>query len=523
MVSAGAVCSAIICAGERAQLVLLHLGVLELAQAVLQRLQLLDRLPVLARVVQGAEDLQQVAQLLAALAQVVQGLGGGRRGDGAAVGEHPAVRPARSAGRRACGGGRARRLAGSSLLEVLAASRRDSRENLAERSPRASCRCAAARCRARCCLERPQLRSVRRRPGRPPCRRYPSRYTSRSRVGVVRSPSHLNSGRNRAARPAGSTSPASFSADLVRRTATRRSCRNSVSMSRIVPGTLASRVSSSQVSTVADGGRGGLLRLEPDTRSCWCSRRGGVRPRPAPAPAGRMPASVTPSAAASSSASLSAWEQIAAQRGDDQPGRQARRLGRGGHLVDRDAGDGLVVVVEHAELAGGADGAGHRQQGADPDDGGQLLAQRALGQGADQPGLLGGAGGAGAGRGGGAAWSGRGGGLGRDELAVAAGQPVLGGPARAAGELEGQAGPVQPPVEGVQPGAADRARPPVGLPAEPRPDRDQAGQRDAIAGRAQRGAVKDEFTQRISQKWPHDGTAAVCRGLEKDIGPHLDR
>ena len=88
-VAAGTVRPAIISAGERPQLVHLHLGVLELAQAVLQRLQLPDRLPVRARVVQRTEDLQHVAQLLAALAQVVQGLRGGRRGDGGAVGEHP--------------------------------------------------------------------------------------------------------------------------------------------------------------------------------------------------------------------------------------------------------------------------------------------------------------------------------------------------------------------------------------------------------------------------------------------------
>src|ERR1022692_4064054 len=45
--------------GERPDLAVLHLGVLELAEAVLQRLQLPDRLPVLARVVQRAEDLDR--------------------------------------------------------------------------------------------------------------------------------------------------------------------------------------------------------------------------------------------------------------------------------------------------------------------------------------------------------------------------------------------------------------------------------------------------------------------------------
>ena len=60
--------------GEGADLGPLHLGVLELAEAVLQRLELPDGLPSLRRVVQGPEHLHKVAQFLAALAQVMQAL-----------------------------------------------------------------------------------------------------------------------------------------------------------------------------------------------------------------------------------------------------------------------------------------------------------------------------------------------------------------------------------------------------------------------------------------------------------------
>ncbi len=57
---------------ESADRLSLHLTILELAEAILQALQVLDHSPVGGRLVQRAEELQQVAQLLAPLAQRVQ-------------------------------------------------------------------------------------------------------------------------------------------------------------------------------------------------------------------------------------------------------------------------------------------------------------------------------------------------------------------------------------------------------------------------------------------------------------------
>ena len=57
-------------------LVALDLAVLELAEAVLELLEVAHHLAVRDRVVQRREELQQVAQLLGALAQVMQGFGG---------------------------------------------------------------------------------------------------------------------------------------------------------------------------------------------------------------------------------------------------------------------------------------------------------------------------------------------------------------------------------------------------------------------------------------------------------------
>ena len=54
---------------EPADRLSLHLTILELAEAVLQALEVLDRAPVGGRVVQRAEELQQVAKFLAPLAQ----------------------------------------------------------------------------------------------------------------------------------------------------------------------------------------------------------------------------------------------------------------------------------------------------------------------------------------------------------------------------------------------------------------------------------------------------------------------
>jgi hypothetical protein len=59
--------------GQRLDLVALHLAVLEVAEAVLELLEVADDLAVRDRVVQRGEELQQVAQFLGALAQVVQG------------------------------------------------------------------------------------------------------------------------------------------------------------------------------------------------------------------------------------------------------------------------------------------------------------------------------------------------------------------------------------------------------------------------------------------------------------------
>ena len=64
--------------GECVDRLALRLAVLERPEHVLQRLQLLDGAAGVARVQQRGEGLQQVAQLLGPLAQVVQVLG--RRG-----------------------------------------------------------------------------------------------------------------------------------------------------------------------------------------------------------------------------------------------------------------------------------------------------------------------------------------------------------------------------------------------------------------------------------------------------------
>ena len=73
---AGVSRSVIIWPANSPQFLLLNLPILELAEAVLQALQVLDRALVRLRLEQRREELQQVAQLLAALAQVVQPLGG---------------------------------------------------------------------------------------------------------------------------------------------------------------------------------------------------------------------------------------------------------------------------------------------------------------------------------------------------------------------------------------------------------------------------------------------------------------
>jgi hypothetical protein len=91
-----------------------------------------------------------------------------------------------------------------------------------------------------------------------------SSCTSRSLVGVVRSPTHLNSAAKNASSAAVSpvsALPNSFSALRVRRTLTRRSCRNSVSMSLSTPSTFAPIVSSRRSRMVAPATPAGMAAL----------------------------------------------------------------------------------------------------------------------------------------------------------------------------------------------------------------------------------------------------------------------
>ncbi len=86
----------------------LHLGVLEFSQAVLEPLEVPDHLRVVGGIVQRGEELQRVPQFLAALAQVVQGLGGRVLGDRRAapgdLGEgHPGALGGEQAGGPPCG------------------------------------------------------------------------------------------------------------------------------------------------------------------------------------------------------------------------------------------------------------------------------------------------------------------------------------------------------------------------------------------------------------------------------------
>jgi len=78
--------------GELAYGQTLYLGVLELTEHLLQALEILQCCAVCCRVVQWSEDLQEVAQLFAALAKIVQRLGRGVRPDGSAALRDPAMR-----------------------------------------------------------------------------------------------------------------------------------------------------------------------------------------------------------------------------------------------------------------------------------------------------------------------------------------------------------------------------------------------------------------------------------------------
>ena len=79
--------------GHRAELGRVHGGVLVLAEVLLQGLEPLHQLGAGPRVEEGAEALQQVAQLLGVLAEVVEPLVGRLGGDGAALVEQRRLGP----------------------------------------------------------------------------------------------------------------------------------------------------------------------------------------------------------------------------------------------------------------------------------------------------------------------------------------------------------------------------------------------------------------------------------------------
>ena len=308
--------------------------------------------------------------------------------------------------------------------------------------------------------ETARARLARRTPGRWSSRRSSAGRRRDPGWGVVRSPSHLNSGRNRVGRLAGRTSPASLSADRVRRTATRRSCRNSVSMSRMVPATLASSVSSSCSSTAWRAARAGM----PGSRGTltlllYASARWPAAARAASS--GQAGAAVESCRGGQHLADPLGLGLVAADRGHLEPGRQLgrRRMAHRGP-VRPDPGDRLGVRVKHPQVldrAGGPDGG---QQGPDPghraDHRGHRARRQVLHQGRPaQParGLA-------------------------DQIPGRGGQHQLRGP-RAGDVLKSEPGPVQPPVEGVQPGAVQGTRPPRRTQREPRRER---GQHFVLAG-----------------------------------------
>src|SRR6202020_3271124 len=77
--------------------------------------------------------------------------------------------------------------------------------------------------------------------------------------------------------------------------------------------------------------------------------------------------------------------------------------------------------------------------------------------------------------------------------AVPPGHHELGG-AAPAGQLKRQAGPVEPPVEGVQPGPPDGPGPAVAMPAESRSERHQV-----VVGLRHATVVKRELSRRVAQ------------------------
>ena len=152
---------------------------------------------------------------------------------------------------------------------------------------------------------------------------------------------------------------------------------------------------------------------------------------------------------------------VATDRGHLEPGRQLGRC-RLAHRgpVRPDPGDRLDVRVEHPQILDRAGRPGHGQQGPDPRRRAEHRDHRAGREVGDhgrpgQParGLA-------------------------DQIPGRGGQHQLRGP-RAGHVLQGEPGPVQPPVEGVQPGPAQRPRPSGG---RQRKARGQRGQHVVLAG-----------------------------------------
>ncbi len=168
---------------------------------------------------------------------------------------------------------------------------------------------------------------------------------------------------------------------------------------------------------------------------------------------------------------------VSADRDHPEPGRQPglRRLADRG-LVRPDPGDRLRVRVEDPEVLDGAGSPGGGQQGPDPghraDGRGDGTGRQVVGQG--RPGQP-------------ARWL-------ADRAAGRRGEHQFGGP-RAGHVLQGEPGPVQPPVERVQPGAAHGPGPAGAPQGEPRGER---GQHILLAGRASiTGRQLDDMGERL--------------------------
>src|SRR5499433_2204416 len=88
---------------EHPDLVLLYLAVLVFTETVLQALEVPHRLLMNRRIMQRGEELQQVTQLLAAFAQVMQAFRGRVGGDRRPPPQHLPVCPANAVGGQLCG------------------------------------------------------------------------------------------------------------------------------------------------------------------------------------------------------------------------------------------------------------------------------------------------------------------------------------------------------------------------------------------------------------------------------------